>query len=690
MRRFLWIVGVAVLWPSTAVGGSCTDFPWQYPKDMVMPLLIANGQVTLEEGLPLEAREYFSAYLLERQEGVFAEGARWMLAGLPAETDPPGNEFLEQIKRLEAMKVEHPDSVYAPWALCSMGQLYWEADWHSEAHTLFEEFLEIYPSHPLAGGVMVEAGMGYLENQQYLEAALILRRVVEEPKWEVYRIKGALGLADATAMSTAWKQADYWYQVVEAEAPELIRQSVFSLYYCGLTEFHVGRFDQAITRFLTLVNLHPNKKFTGQALNHISEILMKNGYTFLSLWFADHTKRRFHGQEAGRRGQADQMRWIVNHLSEEHTDEDWENMYKRLNDLDIFLSVSWDNVVETARSLSQSPEQDLIEESVLWLGKGYLSLSDNSAAIESFRRLALIATSETWRHEAVHQLSAMLNQQLNGFFVKQAWVSLLKFHEDQQEIFHLVPLTRERVRAVAQAYRAVNLPSKAMQWYDQLLQDYPKSPLREDIFAQRVFLAEDQNESELIQTAGETYLLEYPQGQWRAEVSTALGLDSVKHQGYAEAIQQFTDVLALTHDQTLMSYVLRNRALAYQEMGKRDLALVDIQQVVSLDPLDMANVIRLGDFLFDQGEYADAELQYDHVLESEASVALKAWAKYRWGLSLDYQGKVDEAQKLLREVRQLETQSPEFENTIRAAAVAVLDEFSLSGKPQLESINSES
>ncbi len=655
-----------------------------------MPLLIANGQVTLEEGDLAEARKYFSAYLEERQEGVFAEGTRWMLASLPTGVDAPRNEFLEQIKRLEAMKLEHPDSVYAPWALCSMGQLYWEAGWHSEAHTLFEEFLEIYPGHPLAGGVMVEAGMGYLENRQYLEAALILRRVVEEPKWEAYRTRGALGLADATAMSEAWKQAYYWYQVVEAEAPELIRQSEFSSYYCGLTEFHVGDSEQAITRFLTLVNLHPDKKLTGQALNRISETLMKHGHPFLSLWFSDHAKQRFKGQEAGRRGHAAQIRWVVNHVSKDHSEEEWESMYKRLNDLDIFLSVSWDNVVETARTLRQSPEQDLVEESELWLGKGYLRLSDIAAAKQSFRRLAIVATSEAWRHEAVHQLSALLNQQLHEFSKKHAWVSLLKFHEDEQENFQLVPLTRERVRTVAQAYRSVNLPSKAMQWYDQLLKDYPNSPLREDIYAQRVFLAEDQHDPELIQTAGDRYLHEYPRGQWRAEVSTTLGLSSLNRQDYAQAIQQFTDVLEHTHDETLMRYVLRHRALAYQETGKRDLALVDIQQVVALDPMDMANVIRLGDLLFDQGEYSEAELQYDHVIDSESSVALKAWAKYRWGLSLDYQGKADEAQKLLGEVQQLETQSPEFENTIRAAAVAVLDEFSLAGKPQLESINNES
>jgi hypothetical protein len=97
--------------------------------------------------------------------------------------------------------------------------------------------------------------------------------------------------------------------------------------------------------------------------------------------------------------------------------------------------------------------------------------------------------------------------------------------------------------------------------------------------------------------------------------------------------------------------------------------------------------VRLGDFLFDQGDFADAEPLYDQVLSSEAPVALKAWAKFRWGLSLDYQGKATESQKLLAEVRQLETQSSEFENTIRAAAVAVLDEFSMKEKPQVRRVN---
>jgi len=233
----------------------------------------------------------------------------------------------------------------------------------------------------------------------------------------------------------------------------------------------------------------------------------------------------------------------------------------------------------------------------------------------------------------------------------------------------------------------VNLPSKAMQWYDQLLEEHPESSLREEIFAQKVFLADDQGKANLVRNAGEIYLREYPEGQWQAEVSAVLGMESLAREDYVQAIQKLSDVVQHTHDKALQSYVLQNRVRAYLGAEKRDLALQDLRKIVAFNPMDMAAVIRLGDFLFDQGDFADAMPLYDQVLSSKAAVALKAWAKYRLGLSLDYQGNSTEAQKLLAEVRQLETRSPEFENTIRAAAVAVLDEFSLKGKPQAGSTN---
>ena len=476
----------------------------------------------------------------------------------------------------------------------------------------------------------------------------------------------------------------------EAENPELIQRSEGSSYYYGLTELAVGNPNNAIPRFLNAVNLHPKQKFAGQALIRISGKLLEEGHDFLSLWFAEEAKRRFKGKEFGRRGQAAQVRWVVSYLSKDHSKKEWDNVYQRLNDLEIYLSVSWDNVVEMARSLSQAPEPDLVEESLLWMGRGYHMIEDIPAASRSFTRLAIVASSDTSREEAQHGLSTILNKKILSFYDQQDWVRLLKFHEEQQEGFQLIPLTREHVQIVAQAYQNVNLPSKAMQWYDQLLQDYPKSPLREEIFAQKVFLAEDQGNMPLVRSAGEMYRREYADGQWRAEVSTALGMEALAREDYVQAIQQLSAIVEHTHDKGLQRYVLRNRARAYQETGKRDLAHQDLRQVVALNPLEMANVIRLGDFLFDQGDFADAASLYDQVLSSKAPVALKAWAKYRWGLSLEYQGQATESQKLLAEVRQLETRSPEFENTIRAAAVAVLDEFSLQEKPEVSKPNEAS
>ena len=151
---------------------------------------------------------------------------------------------------------------------------------------------------------MVEAGTGYLDNHQFLEAALIFRRVMEEPKWERHRLKGALGLADATALSKAWKQAYYWYQVVEADAPELIRQSGRSAYHYGQTERIMGKPTKGLPRFLQTINLQPDQDEAGHALNQISEILLEEGQDYLALWFADQAKQRFPHREPGRRGQA--------------------------------------------------------------------------------------------------------------------------------------------------------------------------------------------------------------------------------------------------------------------------------------------------------------------------------------------------------------------------------------------------
>ena len=672
------------LCPSTVIGGSCSDFPWHIPRDMVMPEIIQQGQDAMKTGHLLEARELFSTYLNQQNDGLVADGVRWIMASLPEPSDEPGKEFFKRIDRLQAMRTNSSKSVYAPWALCAIGDVYWEAGWYSEASGMFEEFLRTYPEHPLAGGVMVEAGLGYMKNGQYLEAALVLRRVVEEPKWKAHRLKGALGLADATSMAKAWKQAYYWFRVVEAEMPELIRQSGDSSYHYGLAELAAGNPAKALSRFLVTVNIHPRLETAGLALNRISENLLKEGHGYLALWFADQARQQFPGREPARRGQAALTRWVVSFLSQDHVKEEWDTVYRRLDDLEIYLSLSWDHVLETARPLSQAPEVDLVEESVLWMGRAYHSLGDVPAAVHALAHLIVVASSDDRRLEAQERLSRLLNEQIRFFYGRKAWVALLKFHTDHQQAFHLVPLERERVLLVAQAYQQVNLPLEALHWYDQLLQEYPDSPIREDLLAQKVLLAEEQGNGPLVREVGRVYLQDFPEGRGRGQVEIALGMEALASKRYAEAIQKLSEALQDANGITEQLHVLRNRARAYRALGQLESSIQDLRQVVSLQPGRMADVIRLGDSVFDHGEFAEAERLYDQVLASDAPVALKAWAKYRLAISLEHMGQYPEAQKLLDELRQLETSSRELEHTIRSAATAVLDEISLKEKPRLE------
>ena len=646
-----------------------------------------QARTAMEEKRTGEAQDLFRSYLTDHAEGVFAEGSRFALASLPNQESDPDKEFLKIIDRLSDERERHTDSVYAPWALCRIGELYGEVGWYAEANTTFEEFLELYPDDPLAGGVLVGVGNNFLQSNQYLEAALVFRRVVEEPQWERNHLEGALGLADATALSRAWKQAMYWYGVVEAEDPKLLHRSPESLYRYGLTEIKVGDSQLAISRLLILFNLHQDRDEAGHALNRIAVQLVENQHDFLSLWFSNHAAARYENREPGRRAKVALARWIASYLTQPHSKEEWSNLYYRLDVLEILLSVSWDGVLEMTQALLNAPEPDLADEAGFLLAQAFQAKGNLQSAINTYGHLVRMSQRDQWREKARNALTTIWTDQISVHHEQQAWVELVTFQEEHLDLQGLIPLDLPSMLILAESYQQVGLPDRSLRWYDEILARHPHTHFREEILAKKIVLAHETDDVEHVRKVAQQYEKSYPTGQWKGKIAMILGTVAHREQQYDLAIQHFTMILGKAKDSTLNVEALRERARAYQAAGQEENAIKDYQQLVKEPAAEVVDHLSFADLLFDRRHYAKAATVYEQFVGNDSVPEVVAWAKFRLALAYKQMGETKKATKLFEEIQQSDEKNAELEVTLRAAAAAVMNDLTLRKRPTNASKN---
>ena len=641
MQRII-IAWCLILLPHLSFAAPCPDFPWQYPSEMVEPELVMQARTAMEEKRTSEAQELFRSYLTEQAEGVFAEGSRFALASLPRQESDPDKEFLKIIDRLSDEREKHTDSVYAPWALCRIGELYGEVGWYAEANTTFEEFLELYPNDSLAGGVLVGVGSNFLQSRQYLEAALVFRRVVEEPQWQQNHVEGALGLADATALSRAWKQAMYWYGVVEAEDPKLLHRSPESLYRYSLTEMKIGDHQLGISRLLILFNLHQDRDEAGHALNRIAAHLIEKHHDFISLWFSSHAAVRYENREPGRRAKAAIARWIVSYLTQNHSKEEWSNLYYRLDVLEILLSVSWDGVLEMTQALLNAPEPDLADEARFLLAQAFQAKENLPSAIEMYGHLVRMSQQEQWREQARKRLTTIWIDQIGVHHEQKAWVKLVTFQEEHFDLQGLIPLDLPSMLILAESYQHVGLPDRALRWYDEILNRHPGTHFREEILAKKIVLAHETEDVDLVRQVAQQYEESFPTGQWKGRIAMILGTVAFREQQYDIAIQRFSMILGQTKDSTPHVEALRERARAYRAAGQEENAIKDYQQLVKEHAAEVVDHLSFADLLFDRRQYSKAATVYEQFVRTDSVPEVVAWAKFRLALTYQANGRNQE------------------------------------------------
>ncbi|RMH36106.1 MAG: hypothetical protein D6690_06520 [Nitrospirae bacterium] len=667
----IWLVSIA----RTGYAAPCPDFTWQHPPEMRQPDVLHEVQKALAARESERARRLLSTYLDQVPEGLFAEGARFALAWLPGQHDDRENGFLAVIDRLEQLRKLKPHSPYAPWALCWEGELYRQAGWHVEANAMFQELVETYPASPLVGGALLGAGLSYLDNQQYLEAALVFRRIVEEPRWAAYHLEGALGLADATALSGAWPQAHYWYQVVEAEAPHMIRASVRSTYGAALAEWHVGDRRRSIRRLLLTVNLYPRDERAGDALNRIGSYLLAQGHEALSLWFFHEAAVRFDRRAPGRRAQAAITRWVVSFLSRRPSEDERNRFYDRLDQLGIYVPLNWDGVIETALVLKNAPEPELVDEAKLWLAQGYEALDDWSAAVAAYAALASSFHEPRWGKVAQTRLKHILMTQVRAYYARQAWPELIAFHHAHRTEFLVLPPDRELMLMIAEAYQQVHLPERALAWYSEVLREYPHHAMAEEIMARQMLVALELPDRQRALAYATAYREAFPHGQWRGEAAWILGLKALDEHQVSSAIDELTTAVQHARDRAIRVRALRQRASAYRAIGQLEQAIQDYRQLVDMPDSSIDDQVVLADLLYEQGAFAEAARRYTNVLDDRVSPDVAVWVQFRLGLCHQEMGNRSRAIDLLKRVLVENIEDPDLEKIIHRTARAALNVY---------------
>ena len=661
--------------PTWGQASPCVKFTWEHPSEMIKPDSIVQAQEAIKEGHHDKARKLFISYVEKNPEGLFSEGARYALASLPQSDGELAESFIKIIDRLTVERDRNPESVYAPWALCRIGELYRQAGWFLEAKATFEQFLEQYQDNPLAGSVMVAAGLTFFQDRKYLEAALVFRRVLENENWKSNHVDGALGLANATALGHAWKQAYYWYQVVEAEQPDLIRYSSLSSYEYGLAEMKVGDPDKAISRLLLAYNLHHDQVEAGLALNHIAAHLRSLNKDLVSLWFSQQVAGQFKDREPGRRGEAALVRWMVSQLSQEHTEEEWSALIQSLNKLEVELTVSWEEVNERAEALLEAPEPDLTDEARFWVAQSYQERGEMPLAIANYVMLVSSYHLESWGEKARTVLTEILDEKILHRYQHQNWVALINFWEEQQDAFQILLPDSSRTLMVAEAYQEVGLPDQAIRWYDESLKLHADHQIREDLMGRKVFAAGQIGDSELIKKIAREYEETYPHGQSRTEVTMLLGTLAMQESQYEQGIRYFEDSVKHTRDEQAKIEARRALAKAYWQAGNIQKAINEYHQLLEGKRAEVRDQIALADLLFESEQYRKAAELYDGLRVSASSSEIKTWAQFRLGVSYQRIGKAKESNDVFGKLRDLDQPGEDIDTTIQAAANAAMKEF---------------
>jgi Uncharacterized protein conserved in bacteria len=519
-----------------------------------------------------------------------------------------------------------------------------------------EAYLSVYPDSRHVDEACLLIGTGYFERKEYAKSVSWLDNVrvdalsKEQTEALYYR------LAYSQMQNDDFKAARSNFAKVSENGGEY---SQASTYYIAYIDYASGRYEDALSEFN---RLSKQSKYSEQANYYIAQIHYIEDRHVESARISERLLRLFPDSENNTelyRIAGNSYYQLGNRNKALSMLREYASSVEKPERGELYLlgicEYNEGNYKDAVEALSQTieNEDELMQSASLYLGQSYLRLEDGHNARMAFEQAASMTFDKKIQEIALYNYALQIYEtSFTGFGesvkVFEDFLNSFpnsEFSDKVNDYLVEVYLTSKDYRSALESIRKIRTPSvKILEAKQNILfqlgnQAFMDTNMEEAIsfFSQTIEMGNHDTEARI-----NAYF-------WRGESYYRLGR-------YTEAIADFNTYLTRTNSSNASPLVYYNIAYCYFKRQSFDQAIISFRRYVALEKNQTSNSFadaynRIGDCLFYNRQYAEAETNYTRAASLQPSFADYAiyQSGYVLGLQKDYRGKIRMMDRVINE-----------------------------------------
>jgi len=540
-------------------------------------------------------------------------------------------------------------------------------DQRDRALQLYERVAQNGPDRRLAAEAEYERGLLLYENGAYEAAAEAFRTVVQSYPDTPRRSDAQLWLGNSLFASNQLQRALTAYREVDEEdvRSDSLRRVV--RFQEGLASHRNGQYVDAASTLRSLVDNHPSSPWAADALfwSADSHYQMENWNEARTLFQRYLDTYPDAAQQAGARyavgwtafkqgdyeAAVQHFRQFLNTYDGQDTDIPYrQDARLRLAD-SYFALKQYDRAVEAYRRV----EGDGSDYATYRAGEALNYAGRRDEAVETLQRLVDRTTSASWRPEALYRLGSVHFQEQNYEAAREAYRRFLEAYPDHG----LAPGAQY---GIGDSYYNAGEMNEAVEAYRSVLVEHPESETVEDAASSLFFALSASGQQNRAEALIDSISASNPGSNLGDRLRFERARAAYQSGDSDRARSLFLDFVQTARIETLLPPAYYHLGVLYAGDNSYDEAINYLQQLVDRHPDSdrfPEAALRLGDIYLDQGDYDEALAAYRSAAESDQiNPEFRAQARYGQGVALIELGRLGEAETLLGDLVEEESQGP--------------------------------